>query len=839
MSGGTVASRARGVLCALTLAVAMLARARPATAQAADPLDRRLSVQFRDIALRDALDRVMAVAHVRISYSAEMLPLDRAVRASFDSSTVGAVLGAILRGVAVVPVVSGSGQIVLTPVREPRDGTPAQQAVGTAELDRVVVTGTADGASQRALPVALAVIDGRQADRAGLHDVASALSTSVPGLWAWEQSPASLIARYGSVRGASSFGATYPKVYVDGIAVANPLLITQFDPESIERIEVIRGPQGAALYGADAISGVLNIVTRHDGVDAGAPRARLRSSAGYATSDFTSSAVFAQDHRFAVGAGSGLKTAQFGLGLGSLGAYYTGASSHNVQASAGARVIGAHTVLTGTARYVNGAVGATLNPLLVEAALASGRAIDAAALQGQSQGLQEYTLGGTLKYAPNDRWTHALVVGADGYRLSNVANDFTPFPSSADSALRAASGAADRTTLRVSSVARLGQPERLGATLTFAAEHSLLRQESPSIRLGREPAWHRDDLVELPRMRAAMMPMWTPRTVEVAEWFSDAGLTTQLDIAARGSYYLSAGLRVERNSGYVTQAAAHALPMIGGAWVRELGAVTVKLRGAFGRGIRAPRTAARETLAGGFRTQQTVRDLSPEGQSGVEGGMDLMLGRVATIQVTRFDQVASGLIQQVVVPDSASAAGAAGGGLALQYQNVGSIGNHGWEVAATIRRGRLSGTLAYTAVESRVRSLATGYTGDLRLGDRMLGVPARTIGATAAWDGVRWSANVGVSHAFDWIDYDRLSLATAYVGFNRADVPLYGADLRGYWRRYGGNTRLRTAVAREFAHGVSFVLTGENLLNFQRGEPDNATIVPGRTITTGLRLSRF
>ena len=32
-------------------------------------------------------------------------------------------------------------------------------------------------------------------------------------------------------------------------------------------MEVIRGPQGAALYGSDAISGVVNIVTRHEGAD--------------------------------------------------------------------------------------------------------------------------------------------------------------------------------------------------------------------------------------------------------------------------------------------------------------------------------------------------------------------------------------------------------------------------------------------------------------------------------------------------------------------------------------------------------------------------------------------
>jgi iron complex outermembrane recepter protein len=805
----------------------------------ATPLERRVSLQFRDVSLRDALDRVMAVAHVRISYSAELLPLDRAVRATFDSATVAYVLEALLHDVSVMPVVAGS-QIVLTPVRDERGLAPLPplRAVGTAELDRVVVTGTADGGAQRALPVALAVIDGNEARRAGLHDLASAFAAAAPGVWAWEQSPASLIARYGSVRGASSFGATYPKMYVDGIAVANPLLVTQFDPESVDRIEVIRGPQGAALYGADAISGVLNIVTRHDGVDAGEPRVRLRTSAGYSTSDFASSGVLVQDHHLSFGAGSGLRTAQFGLGLGSLGAFYAGAASHALQASAGARLIGEHTVLTGTARFVSGTVGATLNPLLVEAVLASGRPVNTAALEAQSQGMQGYTVGSTLRYAPNDRWTHTITAGIDGYALTHVANDFTPFPSSTDSALNASSGAANRTTLRASSVARFGQAETIGATLTVAAEHSALWQESPDIRLGRGPFAH--------GTRDAREPAWLNSQVALAtvvertDWFNDVGLSSQFDLAIRRAWYVSAGLRVERNSGYVTSARAHALPMLGASWVHEMDGVTFKLRGAFGRGIRAPRTAARETLTGGFRAQTVVRDLAPEEQSGVEGGVDVLIGQHAALHVTRFDQRATGLIQQVVIPDSTSTtATSLGGGLGLQYQNVGSITNRGWEVQATVRQGPLSGTVSYATVDSRVRALAAGYTGDLRTGDRTLGVPARTASASAAWSAPTWELSVGVARAFDWIEYDRLSLATAYVGFNRADVPLYGADLRGYWRNYGGNTRLRATFTRAFARGVSFVISGENLLNFQRGEPDNATIVPGRTISTGLRLSRF
>lgn len=839
MTGGRVGvpARTRRGLSALALLAAPVMLA----AQTA-PLDRRVRMQFRDVSLRDALDQVMAVAHVRISYSAELLPLDRAVRGAFDSVSVDAVLARLLTGVAVTPVATGGDQIVLTPVRDDRAGSATQavrRAVGAAELDRVVVTGTADGGTQRSLPVALAVVDGRDMSRAGVHDLSSAVSGAVPGLWAWEQSPASLIARYASIRGASSLGANYPKMYVDGIAVANPLLVTQLDPESVQRIEIIRGPQGAALYGADAISGVLNIVTRHEGVDAGAPRMRLRSSAGYSASKYASSVVLAQEHHVAVGLGSGLRAAQLGVGFSSLGAYYDGASSRNVQANAGGRLVGARTVISGTARFVAGAVGTTENPLLGDAARATtGPLAAAAGLRAESQSLKEYTVGATAKFAASDRWTHTVVAGLDGYALSNVGNDFTPFPSSADSALRAARGAADRTTLRVSSVARLGSAERFAASLTFAAEHSALRQETPAIQLGRAAMQH----AVRPGVARAMMGPMGPGAgaAQVADWLSDAGVITQADVALRQTWFLSAGLRLERNSGYVTAARNNLLPMIGGAWVRELGDVTLKLRGAFGRGIRAPRTAARETMLGGIHSQSVVRDLSPEEQSGVEGGFELLLGHVAMLQVTRFDQLASGLIQQVVIPGSASSlAGQSMALLGLQYQNVGSVGNHGWELQAVVHQGSLAGALTLSTVDSRVRSLAVGYTGDLRAGDRMLGVPARTASASVSWSGSRWDALIGVSRAFDWIEYDRLSLAAAYVGFDRVTVPLYGIDLRGYWRAYKGKTRLRASVSHGFGRRVSVVLTGENLLNYQRGEPDNVTIVPGRSITTGVRVSRY
>src|SRR4029079_3200199 len=193
-------------------------------------------------------------------------------------------------------------------------------------LDRVVVTGSAAGASQRSLPIALDVMTGQQLSHRSDGSLSSALDGDVPGLWLWEQSPLSLLARYGSIRGASSFGVSYPKVYVDGIEVANSLLVTHLDPESVSRIEVIRGPQGAALYGADAISGVMNIITRQEGVEGGAPRASLRSEGG-ATASYYSNSVLSQSHALSLRTGSNARSARLGMTLTTLGAFIPGASS--------------------------------------------------------------------------------------------------------------------------------------------------------------------------------------------------------------------------------------------------------------------------------------------------------------------------------------------------------------------------------------------------------------------------------------------------------------------------------------------------------------------------------
>jgi iron complex outermembrane receptor protein len=153
----------------------------------------------------------------------------------------------------------------------------------------------------------------------------------------------------------------------------------------------------------------------------------------------------------------------------------------------------------------------------------------------------------------------------------------------------------------------------------------------------------------------------------------------------------------------------------------------------------------------------------------------------------------------------------------------------------TAQLGPLSLAGAFSTVDSRVRRVAPAYSGDLRVGDRMLEVPARTLALTGAWAADGWSLSLTGTRAFDWINYDRLQLARDFVLRHRDPDDLAGAQLRAYWREHAGSTRLNAVGTMNVRPGVVLVLTADNLLDHQRGEPDNLTLVPGRTLTLGLR----
>ncbi|MGQ0767467.1 MAG: TonB-dependent receptor domain-containing protein, partial [Gemmatimonadota bacterium] len=337
------------------------------------------------------------------------------------------------------------------------------------------------------------------------------------------------------------------------------------------------------------------------------------------------------------------------------------------------------------------------------------------------------------------------------------------------------------------------------ALVTFGLDHSLLRDAAS--RAGTDEFLSGSDPV----------------------WRASFGATGQLAAEFGRRLYINAGVRLEHTTGFIAQDIAAALPSLGAAWVHDAGPLSFKLRGAYGRAIRSPREA-------GYRLASA---LSPEQQQGIEVGADINIGSHFAVRVTRFDQLARDLVQPVLATITSTARPGLSTEPTRQFftlQNVGVISNRGWEFQANGVRGPLNLSGSLGLVESRVVHVASGYTGDLRAGDRTLQVPGLTASAAATWSGRSWTSTLSVARASDWVSYDRIRLTD-----EASDLVVSGAALRSYWLNYPGVTRLRASFSRELSRGFLILLSGDNLLGTQRGEPDNITVLPGRTLTAGLR----
>lgn len=125
------------------------------------------------------------------------------------------------------------------------------------DLDVVSVSRRAEPLAQAA--AAVFVLTGEEIRRSGVRSIADALRM-VPGVLVQRTSAQAYTVT------ARGFSGDKLQVLLDGRSVYTPLTSTVFwdvlHTSDIERIEVIRGP-GATLWGANAVNGVINIVTRN------------------------------------------------------------------------------------------------------------------------------------------------------------------------------------------------------------------------------------------------------------------------------------------------------------------------------------------------------------------------------------------------------------------------------------------------------------------------------------------------------------------------------------------------------------------------------------------------
>ena len=128
-----------------------------------------------------------------------------------------------------------------------------------SRLEAVVVTGTRTPKTLKDVPVVTTVISSKEIERTGALTIADVLQTEIPGVEFSRQMDGQV------VMNMQGMGGSDVLFLIDGERMAgeslNNIDYERLNIDNIERVEIVRGA-GSALYGSNAIGGVVNIITK-------------------------------------------------------------------------------------------------------------------------------------------------------------------------------------------------------------------------------------------------------------------------------------------------------------------------------------------------------------------------------------------------------------------------------------------------------------------------------------------------------------------------------------------------------------------------------------------------
>lgn len=145
--------------------------------------------------------------------------------------------------------------------KEPTEKTRGEMVRGAHELESITVTAQKQEENIREVPISITVLDGLDIEDRRI-DGFWKLADHVPGLMNTDIGMSDVFAQP-SMRGITASPNSFSTsvgLYVDGVPVVSSPGYTA-NLLDIERVEVLRGPQGT-LYGKNAEAGAINIITR-------------------------------------------------------------------------------------------------------------------------------------------------------------------------------------------------------------------------------------------------------------------------------------------------------------------------------------------------------------------------------------------------------------------------------------------------------------------------------------------------------------------------------------------------------------------------------------------------
>lgn len=154
--------------------------------------------------------------------------------------------------------------------QEPAGKNASETTPGESQLEEVVVTAQRRQESLRETPISIAVLSGQKLDASTSNGLAAELNL-IPGVAInkYGQAEGVQVVIRGVATAALFSGSSNVSYYVDGapFGMIRQGIAPDLTPYDLERVEVLRGPQGT-LYGAGAMAGAVNILTHDPDLDA-------------------------------------------------------------------------------------------------------------------------------------------------------------------------------------------------------------------------------------------------------------------------------------------------------------------------------------------------------------------------------------------------------------------------------------------------------------------------------------------------------------------------------------------------------------------------------------------
>lgn len=672
------------------------------------------------------------------------------------------------------------------------------------QLDAVVTTGTVTPTAVRALPMPVTVISAEDIQASNPSRIDQLFRQFVPSGVAWDFGT-NLEQTSLSARGAGSLSilTSTIKVFLDGIEITDRTN-APVDPKSIDRIEIIRGPQAAAIYGSDAIGGVMQIFTKRGDTSLARSHLESEAAAGIVQSPYAGySGARRQEYSALLKGGAPTMTYSFGGSYTHTGDWMRDSKSSSPSAFGGVSL--SQDRLRGdiSARYYAQETPESFNSQLGEV-----WSFFATPFY-RDYFNQEQTFGGRLTFDATSSWQHRLTVGVDRYSID--ARQTRPrLTTPADTLLFVLAYDHSKSSVAYNTTALMDVAPRVHAAVTAGADY-YVRRANDFLAFGAVQTT--GTLTNAPGQ-----PPQVIRNVT-----TNAGYFSQLQVEFDHSLFITGGVRVEDNSSFGVDVHRPVSPRAGAAYVHAFRLGTIKVRGSYGQAIRPPDAGQRDPVVFATNRQLANPLLGPERQSGWDSGADLFLGEQLSVSGTYYDQEARDLIASVPLAD---------GTRDFRFQNIGRVRNTGLELEGHFSRGWLRLNAQYALTRARVQEVGSNYTGDLRVGDQVFLIPKHTGGiSVSAQPRQRTQVTAGLTYLGSWKYYDFF----AQYGCFGKTAPCR-ATQRDYLIDYPSLAKVSLSITQTINDGMSGFVAIDNLTNNQRFESLATNPVLGRITMFGVRL---